>query len=111
MDDGDLIFQDDFDAALLVLDDSYATARRLGYRWGAAMYWMSLARIAKLQGRLEESVQLLERMVAASESPLRMMNEIRPRSRTTTHLALNTSVSRLGWPAGVAICYLRWRKV
>jgi predicted ATPase/class 3 adenylate cyclase/DNA-binding CsgD family transcriptional regulator len=62
-----LIFQDEFDAARGVLDDSYATARRLGYRWGAALYWLSLARITKLQGRLDESQQLLERMVTASD--------------------------------------------
>ena len=62
-----LIFQDKFDVARPVLDEAYATADRLGYRWRAAWYWLSLARVAKLQGRLDESQQLLDRMIAASD--------------------------------------------
>ena len=62
-----LIFQDDFDAAYPLLDEAHAAAHRLGYRWGNAMHWLELSRIAKLEGRLNDFDDLLTAMVDASD--------------------------------------------
>ncbi len=59
-------FQDDFDTARPLLDDAYATARRLGYRWGFAWHWICLGWEALYQGRLDEARELLGRSIAAS---------------------------------------------
>jgi DNA-binding CsgD family transcriptional regulator len=61
------IFQDEFDAARPVLDDTYATATRLGYRWGFAWHWLCLGWEAIFEGRLPEARELLGRAVAASD--------------------------------------------
>jgi predicted ATPase/class 3 adenylate cyclase/DNA-binding CsgD family transcriptional regulator len=61
-----LIFQDEFDAAYPVIDEAYAAATNVGYRWGRAMHWLQLTRIAKLEGRLDDCDQLLAAMVEAS---------------------------------------------
>ncbi len=60
------IFQDEFDAARPLLDEAYAAATRVGYRWGIAWHWWSLGLEATLKGRLPEARELLERTVAAS---------------------------------------------
>ena len=61
-----LLFQDRHDDLVPVLDEAYAIAGRMGYRWGAAWYWLILGRATKLQGGLEEAVDQFERMMAAS---------------------------------------------
>jgi predicted ATPase/class 3 adenylate cyclase/DNA-binding CsgD family transcriptional regulator len=61
------IFQDDFDAAHPLLDEARAAANRLGYRWGNAMHWLELSRIAKLEGRLTDFDDLLIAMLNASD--------------------------------------------
>jgi predicted ATPase/DNA-binding CsgD family transcriptional regulator len=61
------IFQDEFDTARPILDDAYATATRLGYRWGHAWHWFCLGWEAVSQGRLDEARELLARCVAASD--------------------------------------------
>ncbi|HKR52640.1 MAG TPA: LuxR C-terminal-related transcriptional regulator [Pseudonocardiaceae bacterium] len=60
-------FQDEFDTARPILDDAYATATRLGYRWGFAWHWYCLAWEAIYRGRLNEARELLARCVAASD--------------------------------------------
>jgi DNA-binding CsgD family transcriptional regulator len=62
------IWQDEFATARPVLEEAYAASTKLGYRWGAAMYhWLALARITKLEGRLDESTRLLTAMAASSD--------------------------------------------
>jgi DNA-binding CsgD family transcriptional regulator len=62
------IWQDGFDAARPVIEEAYAAVNKLGYRWGAAMYyWLALARITKLEGRLDESTRLLDAMAASGD--------------------------------------------
>jgi hypothetical protein len=36
-------YQDEFVTTRPILDDAYATATRLGYRWGFAWHWFCLA--------------------------------------------------------------------
>ena len=61
------IFQDDFDAAYALIDEAHEAAIQLGYRWGNAMRWLQLCRIAKLEGRLNDCEDLLALMVDASD--------------------------------------------
>ncbi len=61
------LYQDEFDTASPVLDDAYATAVRLGYRWGFAWHWLFLGWEAIAEGRLDEARELLARSVAASD--------------------------------------------
>ncbi len=61
------IFQDEFGTARPVLDDAYATAIRLRYRWGFAWHWICVGWEAIFEGRLDEARELLLRAVAASD--------------------------------------------
>ncbi len=61
------MFQGEFDIARPILDDAYATATRLGYRWGFAWHWSCLGWEAVYRGRLDEARELLARSVAASD--------------------------------------------
>ena len=61
------IFQDEFETARSLLDESYGAATAMGYRWGKAMHWLELSRIAKLEGRLSDFDYVLTAMVEASD--------------------------------------------
>jgi predicted ATPase/class 3 adenylate cyclase len=60
-------FQDEFDTARAILDDAYATATRLGYRWGFAWHWFYLGWEAMFRGQLDAAGKHLACTVAASD--------------------------------------------
>jgi predicted ATPase/class 3 adenylate cyclase/DNA-binding CsgD family transcriptional regulator len=60
------LWQDEFDAARPILDQAYEAATQLGYRWGIAWHWCSLALEALYKGRLPEALELFARTVAMS---------------------------------------------
>ncbi len=61
------MWHEELDTARSLLDDAYATATRLGYRWGLAWHWWCLGWEAIYQGRLDEAHELLARSVVASD--------------------------------------------
>ena len=60
-------FQDEFETARPILDDSFKAATTLGYRRGIALYWWCRGWEAVVRGRFEEASKLLELSVAASD--------------------------------------------
>jgi predicted ATPase/DNA-binding CsgD family transcriptional regulator len=60
-------WQGEFDTARPILDDTYPTAARLGYRRGIALHWFCLGWEATIRGRLDEARELLARSAAASD--------------------------------------------
>lgn len=61
-------FQDEFGKARPVLEETYATAARQGYRWAFAWHWLCLGWEAMFQGRLDEAREILARAVDASDA-------------------------------------------
>ncbi|MGH3775149.1 MAG: LuxR C-terminal-related transcriptional regulator [Pseudonocardiaceae bacterium] len=61
------MWHDELDTARSILDDAYATATRLGYRWGLAWHWWCLGWEAIYQGRMDEARELFARSVVASD--------------------------------------------
>ncbi|MBV8995468.1 MAG: hypothetical protein JO287_17610 [Pseudonocardiales bacterium] len=59
--------QEKFDTARSVLDDLYATATRMGFQGGIAIYWYFLGSEALLQGRLNQARELLQRTVTVTD--------------------------------------------
>jgi predicted ATPase/class 3 adenylate cyclase len=64
------IFQDEFDTARPILEDAYATATRLGYRWGFALHWFCLGWEAMYRGRLNEARKLFARSSDEIDNPV-----------------------------------------
>ncbi|HKR50123.1 MAG TPA: NB-ARC domain-containing protein [Pseudonocardiaceae bacterium] len=59
-------FQDEFETARLILEDTYATATRLEYRFAIAIHDFFLGWEAMVCGRLRQARELLERAVITS---------------------------------------------
>ena len=61
------LWQDGFDAARATLDEAYARARPLGYRWGLAWHGLFRGIEAFYRGRLDEACELFGDAVRAAE--------------------------------------------